>query len=211
MSDLEKLFKHAPESAVKLGMLSDGGCARWFNKDGKYFSGSSWMTPMHEYVAIATRLQQKTIADAYEWVRKGNKICGYSFAQNKMLSFCKDNNTYAFVSETSSSGSVETENWQPVCTREQFEDYVKQQEGEKWTHMYYKDKCRIKVSEPDSDGYIVIVTDFNGYQLCTPDELKPIKPTISKAEAWDKLKDLPANEWSIHSHVMELENKYDII
>ena len=74
-----------------------------------------------------------------------------------------------------------------VCTREQFEAYVKEQEGEKWTHTYNENEpCKILIENPDRFGIIVIDTASNGYIVCEPNEIKPIKPTISKAEAWDK-------------------------
>lgn len=60
-----------------------------------------------------------------------------------------------------------------------------EQEGEKWTHTYGEHKCYIKIDEPDLDGYIVVVTEFNGYIPCKPENLKPIKPTISKADFAD--------------------------
>ena len=172
-----------------------------------------WHDYVSDFKTIATRpaTQQKTVADAWEYYQENGKICGYSFSQNKMLSFCKSNGTYCFVSEKSSAGSVETDDWQPICTREQFEAYVKEQEGEKWTHMYYKDKCRIKVSEPDSDGYIVIVTDFNGYQLCTPDELKPIKQTMSESEAWRKMNEKAKYNKNYNLAIQQIKEQYDII
>lgn len=95
-----------------------------------------------------------------------------------------------------------------VCTRAEFEAYVKEQdkphfkatrenlekiakdaqgvfeeveqEDEKWTHTYGEHRCRIKVDEPDFEGYIVLVTEHNGYIPCKPENLKHIKPTISE-------------------------------
>jgi len=148
---------------------------------------------------------KKTVADAVEYCKENGKICGYSFSQNKMLSFCKSNGTYCFVSEKSSAGSVETDDWQPICTREQFEAYVKEQDGEKWTHKYVKDNCYIKVSEPDLEGYIVVLTETDGYMTCQPEDLMPIKSiksTLTKAEAWDKA--------VLAGNVSHITDNYDI-
>jgi hypothetical protein len=71
-----------------------------------------------------------------------------------------------------------------VCTREEFEACVaaKGKSEPEWTHIYMEEKAYIKVSEPDCDGYILVVTEGAGYNLARLDELKPIKPTITKAE-----------------------------
>ena len=201
MSDLEKLFKHAPEGAVELRMLTDGGCARWFNKGGKYFSGSAWLAPMHEYKTIATRPQQtKTVADAYEW-----HVRIYGTSEWRGVADCinlnPNNGEFDFGYK---SGKT-------ICTREQFEAYAKEQEakqeGEKWTHTYKGEKCYIKVDEPDFSGCVVIFSECEEYQLIRPDELDPIKPkltesamlsriykiargTLSDAECGDKIKEL---------------------
>lgn len=163
--------------------------------------------------------QTKTVADACEWVMKGNKICGYSFAQNKMLSFCKDNNTYAFVSETSSAGSVETENWQPICTREQFEAYAKEQEakqeGEKWTHMHSGVECFIKVNEPDCDGYLMVETKGGRYLFCTTEQLKPIKPKLTedamKAVEHFAYSLMEKESYSLEAEVKSFRDNHEII
>lgn len=62
-------------------------------------------------------------------------------------------------------------------------DFVEvEQEGEKWTHTFGDDSCYIKVSEPDLEGFIVIVTEESGYILCQPEKIKPIKPTMTKEQ-----------------------------
>jgi|TARA_Y100001951_G_scaffold105392_1_gene123050 hypothetical protein len=154
----------APEGAVELKMLTDGGCARWFNKDGNYFSGSAWLNPMLEYKTIATRTQQKTVADAYDWANG---------------------------------------EWE---------------EGEKWTHVVDDDegqltKCRKHLKLCNGSDWVYVcekgeyfVPSKMGY--CG---VKPIKPKLTKAQAWDKLKGLPDNEWDVHSHIMSIEEKYDIV
>ena len=178
----------APEGAEKIIQLED--TITWA-KGGHYWSVASdnWEADVceNENIVIATRpTQTKTVADAVEYYKENGKICGYSFSENKMLSFCKSNGTYFFVSDKSSAGSVETDDWQPICTREQFEAYVKEQEakqeGEKWTHVTSvgKVRCKIIQAEPDFNGYIVAFNDLEEYQLIEPEHLKPIKPTISE-------------------------------
>lgn len=62
------------------------------------------------------------------------------------------------------------------------EDAV-EQEGEKWTHLTpIGDPCFIKLNEPDSEGLILIEILNDGYDLVNPEQLKPIKPKISRAE-----------------------------
>lgn len=127
---------------------------------------------------------KKTVADAVEYYQENGKICGYSFSQNKMLSFCKSSGTYCFVSEKSSAGSVETDDWQPVCTRERFEAYVKEQEGEKWTHVVETTgkKCQLLTKEPDSDGYYAVILSSGNYDIEHSDFIKPIKPTMTEVQ-----------------------------
>lgn len=151
----------------------------------------------------------KTVADAVEYYKENGKISGYSFSQNKMLSFCKSNGTYCFVSERSSAGSVETEDWQPICTREQFEACVKEQESsqtscsesEKWTHTWNGRKCKVVFTE----DHISWVKGEGLYKLVPTDSLKPIKPTISESEAIDILM---ANK---HLSFAALLEDYDVV
>ncbi len=119
---------------------------------------------------------KKTVADAYEenphWRKhvNGNIYFRITYGSHWMMTASED---------------VDSSLWALVCTREQFEAYVKQQEGEKWTHKYVKDNCYIKVSEPDLEGYIVVLTETDGYMTCQPEDLmpiKPIKPTLTAKE-----------------------------
>lgn len=99
-----------------------------------------------------------------------------------------------------------------VCDYLQFEAYVKEQEGEKWTHVYNEHEvCRVLTEDPDRFGIIVIDTASNGYIVCEPNEIKPIKPTLTKAQAWDMLKQTPDNIRSLDDALIEITDKYDII
>lgn len=68
-----------------------------------------------------------------------------------------------------------------VCTHAEFEAYVKEQEGEKWTHVDGRGiKCRLLSDEPDYDGFVPTVKECGGYRVQLFSELKPIKPTMTK-------------------------------
>jgi hypothetical protein len=67
---------------------------------------------------------------------------------------------------------------------------VNERDGEKWTHTYENygqtHKCNLlNEGKLDKDGYYSAINDNGLY--ARPFKVKPIKPTISKAEAWDKL------------------------
>jgi hypothetical protein len=71
MSELNKLFEHAPEGAVELREYFSNGYFRWFNKGRDAWGGDEWFpTGYEEYRAIATRPQpeQKTVEESEpEW------------------------------------------------------------------------------------------------------------------------------------------------
>ena len=118
--------------------------------------------------------QTKTVADAVEYYGKTFVVGQWTHIR------CGKDGKMFFA-----SGETDGDSWQDsylVCTRAEFEAYVKEQEGEKCTHELWGDKVYIKVSEPDCDGYLVVVTEGDGYNLAKMEDLKPIKPTISKAD-----------------------------
>lgn len=117
----------------------------------------------------------KTVEDAVrvhggKWpFSYGIENMGYSPKHNHYFSF---GNGYKFI-----HGEYR------VCTREQFEACAAKK-GEKWTHVYSEhEPCRVLIETPDRFGIIVIDTASNGYLTCAPDELNPIKPTITKAQS----------------------------
>lgn len=200
-------WKLAPEGAVAVAVNPHDHEIAWVRESGGYtgWSLNEWDTNINdEWKTIATRpTQTKTVADAVEafdgkWPNSRYDMAWWDSDTEQVLLGCNP------TSDT-------------ICTRAEFEAYVKEQEGEKWTHEYDNSnprRLKIICDKPDVNGEIaVIVNGPKGafYTKTLPSKIRLIKPTLSKAEAWDKLKNLPANEWSIHSHVMELENKYDII
>jgi hypothetical protein len=85
-----------------------------------------------------------------------------------------------------------------------------EQEGEKWTHTWGESKCRIIATDETKDEAWVKfeLTGNNGIVVLSG--LKPIKPTISKAEAWDLCQDYEGSQ-SIVKYMLELHEQYDII
>lgn len=169
---------------------------------------------------IATRhTQTKTVADAVEYLKQTSN--GEWHSEYNYLNYTDSEGWY--YSDTDSFAGL-------VCTHEQFEAYVagvvqvdldididkmksqynKEQEGEKWTHVYCGEKCKV-VGEPDSFGRVVILTESNTYFLDKPESLKPIKPTISKAEAWDKLLNDSKYHKNYNLTLQMLNESYDII
>ena len=99
-----------------------------------------------------------------------------------------------------------------VCTREQFEAYAKEQEdkqeGEKWTHEYHGDNCRI-VHKEKWQAWIV---SENGLSKLVPiSELRKPKPAITKEQAWDMLLKTDESIRKLDDAIFAIADKYDII
>ena len=169
----------APEGAVKLRLGRVDSICRWFNANGEAFGSDGWFAPTIEYKTIATRPQQKTVADAYEafdgkWPDSKYSYAWWDCYTEKVLLGCNE------------TGAT-------ICTREQFEAYAKEQEtkqeGKKWTHVVNygfgeQAQCRI-ISE--CGVFLWVQVDGVGCPATyKKSELKPIKPALTKAEAWDR-------------------------
>jgi len=88
-------------------------------------------------------------------------------------------------------------------------DFVEvEQEGEKWTHDFYGDKCKVLIDEPDSDGDIVILLGNGRYIPVGAEEIKPIKPTLTKAQAWDML---DSEDVELSVSVSAIKEQYEVI
>lgn len=169
----------APEGAVAIKM-DMANHLYWVSNKNVYWDacGDGWSNCTHPlgWLTIATRPTQKTVADAVERYGKALVVGKWTHIR------CgKDGNMFF------ASGEVESDNWQDsylVCTREQFEAYVKEQEGEKWTHVLETTgkKCQLLTKEPDSDGYYAVILSSGNYDIEHSDFIKPIKPTISTKE-----------------------------
>ena len=83
------------------------------------------------------------------------------------------------------------------------------EEGEKWTHTdAFGDPCRILIDEPDSNGRIIIFRQDGWYAPVAASSVKPIKPALTKAEAWDRL--TGGEFYCMEYGVNELQGKYEI-
>lgn len=189
MNDLEKLFENAPEGATELGKMDRSGFLAWFNSDGDIWIGY-WKDRSFPHEVVATRPQKprKTVEDAVEhYGGVWPKIHGDCLAFNP-----RSERFGGYISRVGHN-----EFWHHVCTREQFEACVAAKSEPEWTHEYRLGNsqnwfpCSI-ATEVGTQGVVIKCDVFEGVQYCSYNgeqaiELKPIKPTISKAEAWDKL------------------------
>lgn len=169
--------------------------------------------------------QTKTVADAV--AENGGK---WLYDDYNYLNFDSKDGWY-----WSDKGLFET----LVCTREQFEAYVKEQEpnfkatrenlekiakdaqgdfveveqeGEKWTHEYDSAniKCRILATD---ENECWVLTEYGNKVTEHIDSLKPIKPTLTKAEAWSKLCQINGEyqNMDVATAVMTICDKHDIV
>ena len=164
----------APEGSVAVAVKIDDHEIAWVRESVEYngWSLDEWDTNINdEWKIIATRPQQKTVADAVEKC-KGlwpNKFCkGLYYDPKSDEWFCNDNPSpwYQFV-----------------CTRAEFEAYVKEQEGEEWTHVVnfgFSEQAQCKIISEHGDFLWVKVDGAGCPATYKKSELKPIKPTISK-------------------------------
>ncbi|QDP61724.1 MAG: hypothetical protein Unbinned4466contig1000_36 [Prokaryotic dsDNA virus sp.] len=119
---------------------------------------------------------KKTVADAVEYY-------GKTFVAGQWTHIrCGKDGKMFFA-----SGETYSDNWQDsylVCTREQFEAYVKDQEGEKWTHVDSDgNECRI-LHTIGEQSWVAYKNNSYEDELWPNAELRPIKPTLSESEAW---------------------------
>ena len=83
-------------------------------------------------------------------------------------------------------------------------------QDEEWTHvMDSGEKCIVLADKPDIHGVIVIYTDDNNYYTCEPSNIKPIKPQITKAKAWDRLNS--GEFYNAQYGIDTLKHEYEII
>jgi len=175
MSDLDRLFENAPEGAVDLREHKQAGHLRWFDKEGKAWCGENWfVSEFKKWKTIATLPQpeRKTVEDAVEYIE------GYcdDVWTCSLDALCYVDDVWFY-----DKAGI---NKNQVCTREEFEACVaaKAKREPEWTHRTKHSKlCKIVLEEPDTDGYIVVLTEEGEY-IKHHTALKPIKPTITKAE-----------------------------
>ena len=152
-----------------------------------------------EIVCIPTE-QTKTVADAVEWHK--SKGWGVIWASEE-----RDCITYGIMGFAFANSNSVSESRYIICTRAEFEAYVKEQEGEKWTHTHLGEKCY--VVHIDGCAAWVVVQNAGG-KIVTTHGLKPIKPTITKAEAWDLCQDYEGSQGMV-KYMLDLHEEYNII
>lgn len=131
----------------------------------------------HRY--LESFASKKTIADAVEWSKKEYGNSHWRFEESDIILYHPVHGIFYSKSEYPlEDGSY------AICTREQFEAYVKEQEGEKWTHTIKatKEKCRI-TEGPNNSGQVFIKTEVGLWDCLYIEQLKLIKPTISQEQA----------------------------
>ncbi|MGB3724843.1 MAG: hypothetical protein WA981_03675 [Glaciecola sp.] len=205
MSDLKKLFDNAPECATEI--VAWGNNLTWANKTKMYsLIRGYWVERESGWNTIATRPQsehRKTVEDAV--AQLGNATFPVA-------------TTHIGVAKISQEGWLEKGQFEFVgqdcdknifdlfCTIEEFEACVaaKDKSESEWTHRTkHGELCRIVLEDPDTDGYIVVLTE--GYEYVKHHTaLKPIKPTITTDRALWLMKTMCPDEWSA------LERKYTI-
>lgn len=121
----------------------------------------------------------------------------------------------SFASKKTVADAVEQPNFK--ATRENLEkiakdaqgDFVEVEEGEKWTHTHLGDKCRV-IHEYKSAAWVVI--HGKGDRVISIHSLKPIKPKLTKAQAWDIIQEMHAFEGrSYENCYLHLFKSYDIV
>jgi hypothetical protein len=90
-----------------------------------------------------------------------------------------------YVDGIFTSGFNENTEWKTIATRTTKKTVADEQEDEKWTHTTLLGRCRVLIDTPDKYGYVVIERESGSYSSVYPENLKPIKPTLTKAKFAD--------------------------
>lgn len=150
-----------------------------------------------EHLTNNGHTQPKTVADAVEvfgakWPSSRYNFAWWDSDTEQMLLGCN---------ETSDT----------VCTRAEFEEYVKEQEGEEWTHVVDDDECQLTKCRK----HLKLCNGSDWVYVCEKGEyfvpskmgycgVKPIKQKLTKAEAWDMIE-------SVNGSPDYIKEQYDII
>lgn len=179
---------------------------------------------------------KKTVADAVEAFPGGYDSIPYSpenIEKEQVVlcakkTFFEDGEEYVKGNLYQGQKDFDNEYFYLVCTRAEFEAYVKEQEdfvakvqgdfvgneereGEKWTHITNSGhKCKIHVKEPDVNGIIIVLNSDGEYMRHSESALKPIKPKIDESQAWVKMQSLIPKHGVTAAYQMTIQ-QYDII
>lgn len=181
MSDLEKLFEHAPEGATEIAVFPDGELR--YATEGKTWYAPRWIARPHKWQTIATRPQpgqpRKTVEDAVEWNESVGLGDEWGHEDCDVIIIYRDG--FAYSDSRATSKEI-------ACTREEFEACVaaKAKSEHEWTHVLNSGaRCKFFKSLEWMQGDVYESEDgkfFIPQRTGKSYSIKPIKPTISKDE-----------------------------
>lgn len=160
---------------------------RWASKEGQWvYTGSKNSEDGWEFITgnpaklscwkiIATRpTERKTVHDAVEAYPNGWPAC------NDTYLWSNEENGAWMWGVTKSMAQVYV-----VCTREEFEKAV----AKKKKYTCYGGDVEVVSWDADEAGFVPVINSAGRYCVVEKDYIVeiPIKPTITKAEAWDKI------------------------
>jgi len=127
------------------------------------------------------------------WVKEGHVWCNYTcvWEQDHTLN---DEETIAT---------------RPQEPREEYEKARGEKVGE-WTHLDPDGRKCIIIHVHDSVAWVRYENRLSN-ELWDADSLKPIKPKLTKAEAWDMLNEKASTVNELGVRLLELHGKYEII
>ncbi len=201
----------APEGAVELKYSKSDCSASWFNRKGEHWFEDVWMnvTFPEDWQTISTRpTQTKTVADAVEWSVKKFNHQGWHYADYDCITYGSDGLLYADSAKIKDGREL-------ICTREQFEAYVKEKDSEKWTHTVnfgFSEQAQCKIISESGDFVWAQVDGAGCPATYKKSELKPIKPTMTK-EQYEFLRKFSedSNSLRVTAEVESYLAKHDII
>lgn len=215
MSTIDLNWSKAPEGADSIKMsLHDKGNLQWFRGLDVYIGNGKYaITVTSKWQTIATREpeQRKTVEDAV-------KAYGGKFPSDIAvgIGYTPDGFTLYYQNPSLTKGADSLSSY-VICTKKEFEDFVATREPEdrveliEWTHTYgpaHSKKCKVLAVD---GAHCWLLTESGSKFTALTSSLKPIKPKITKAQAWDKISNLAADEFEVNSKIMELQEKYNIV
>lgn len=183
---------------------------RWACKDGQwiYSDTSGWKfsagNPLKLgcWKVLVVRTPHKTIKDVVEWT-------GSTWPSKDVvgIAYCPISEQFIGYMRNSPIDLGKETIRKIICTRKQFEDYLKKQGGGKWTHITKDEiKCEVLFTEGHESW---IKTTWNS-EIVPTGSLKPIKPTITKAQAWDLLNNKNGEYYHMFNACEKILEEYEV-
>lgn len=174
----------APEGTVQIQKDHDEALY-WVNGRGDYWD-IGWRTSWRDgWQTIATRPQteRKTVEDAVEYY--GGQFpdaydiaIGIAYSNNRITPFYKGSPI---------SKGMNSPDSYIICTREEFEACVAAKSEPEWTHLHGPNPCKVIKGPNAYDQHVIEYKREGDWLVVMGETLKPIKPTITKSEAWDRI------------------------